>query len=317
MARLLTGRRAWGRVPAMNTGVPSTAATVFKALRAYQWPKNLVVFGALVFAQQVHDPLQVARSVMAFLVFCAASSAVYLYNDIRDIERDRAHPGKRMRPLPSGAMEVSMAVVLVFVLGCGSLVAAYVLRPAFATGVAAYLLLMFAYTVALKRIMLVDVLTIAVGFVIRAISGALALKDVAFSNWLVVCTLFLALFLALGKRRREIGMLDEAAGEHREVLGHYTVPYLEALMVILAASTLLSYAIYTCSVEVVQRIGTDKLYLTLPFVVYGLFRYFYLVHLREGGDDPSRTLVKDFPTLITVLLWGLSCVAILYFRPAS
>jgi 4-hydroxybenzoate polyprenyltransferase len=300
----------------MSKGAPSTAVTVFRALRAYQWPKNLVVFGALVFAQQIHDPVQVARSVMAFLVLCAASSAVYLYNDIRDIERDRAHPEKRMRPLPSGDMEVSMAVVLVLVLGCGSLVAAYVLRPAFAAGVASYLLLMFAYTIVLKRIMLVDVLAIAVGFVIRAISGALALENVVFSNWLVVCTLFLALFLALGKRRREIGVLEEAAAAHREVLGHYTVPYLDALMVILAATTLLSYTIYTCSVEVVQRIGTDKLYVTLPFVVYGLFRYFYIVHTRDGGGDPSRTLIKDLPLMVTVLLWGFSCIAILYLRAA-
>ncbi|MBN2310244.1 MAG: UbiA prenyltransferase family protein, partial [Candidatus Hydrogenedentes bacterium] len=201
-------------------------------------------------------------------------------------------------------------------LGLGSLAAAYALRPSFFAAVVAYMALIAAYSLVLKRIVLIDVLAVAMGFVIRAIAGALVL-DVVFSNWLVVCTLFLALFLSLGKRRHEIELLEEEAVGHREVLGHYTVPFLDALILITGGSALLSYTIYTCSPEVVERLGTDKLYLSLPFVIYGLFRYMYLVHLEGSGGDPSRTLVNDLPTLVTVLLWGVTNVAIIYWGSIS
>ncbi len=281
------------------------------ALRIYQWPKNLVVLAAVVFAQELSHPENAARGIAALFVLCAVSSAVYLLNDLVDIEKDRAHPEKRHRPIASGAIRRSTAILLmVFLLAIG-VVSAYLLKPMFLVAVLSYLTLNIAYTFWLKRVMIIDVMAIALGFVIRGVAGALVI-DVTFSNWLVVCTLFLALFLALGKRRREIGLLEAEALQHREVLGHYTVPYLDSLMVILAGSTLLTYTIYTCSPEVVQRAGTDKLYVTLPFVVYGLFRYLYLVHHKRGGGDPSRTLVKDVPILATVLLWGLTCVAILY-----
>lgn len=281
------------------------------ALRVYQWPKNFVVFAALVFAFQLTDPAQVLRSIAAFLVLCAASSAVYVLNDLADIEKDRAHPDKRNRPIASGRIPIPVATALLGLLLVASLGPAYLLGYRFLLAVLGFLALNLCYTFVFKRIMLVDVLAIAGGFVLRGIAGAVVL-DVAFSNWLVVCTLFLALFLGLGKRRREIGLLDAEAVHHREVLGHYTVPYLDSLMVILAASTLLTYTIYTCSPEVVQRTGTDKLYASLPFVVYGLFRYLYLVHHKRGGGDPSRTLLTDAPLLITVLLWGLTSIAIIY-----
>lgn len=280
-------------------------------LRIYQWPKNLVVFAALVFAQDLTDLERAVRSVAAFVILCGVSSAVYILNDLADMEKDRAHPEKRHRPIASGAIPLGMAVGLMTALLALGIFFSYALRPMFLVSVLSYLALNVAYTFWLKRVMIIDVMAIALGFVIRGIAGALVI-DVTFSNWLVVCTLFLALFLALGKRRREIGLLEAEALNHREVLGHYSVPYLDALMVILAGTTLLTYTIYTCSPEVVQRTGTDKLYLTLPFVVYGLFRYLYLVHHRRGGGDPSRTLVKDIPILATVLLWGLTCIAILY-----
>ena len=286
-------------------------ATLSSALRIYQWPKNLIVFGALVFAQQLHLPGQVIRSVAAFGVLCAASSAVYLFNDLLDMEKDRAHPEKRNRPLASGAMDPATAWVLMAILLAGSLAGAYALRPRFGATVAVYVVLIVAYTVLLKRVMLVDVLAVSVGFVIRAIGGAIVL-NVVFSNWLVVCTLFLALFLSLGKRRHEIELMESGAAEHREVLGHYSVPYLDAVMMIVAGAALLTYTIYTCSPEVVERLGTDKLYVTLPFVIYGLFRYMYLVHLKSSGGDPSKTLLRDLPTLITVVLWGLASVGIIY-----
>lgn len=288
-------------------------ASLLNAFRVYQWPKNLVVFGALVFAQELNEPAQVLRSIAAFLVFCAASSAVYILNDIADVEKDRQHPEKKDRPIASGAIGIPAAIAVMLALLGGSLAAAFLLRPLFVLTVLVYLFINLSYTFVLKKIMLIDVMAIALGFVVRGIAGAVVL-DVVFSNWLVVCTLFLALFLALGKRRREIGLLEAEAIRHREVLGHYTVPYLDALMLILAGTTLLTYTIYTCSPEVVERTGTDKLYVTLPFVVYGLFRYLYLVHHKSGGGDPSRTLVKDVPLLATVMLWGVTNVAILYGR---
>ena len=308
--RSLTTSRPLGHTrPAMSV---AAIGALPKLLRVYQYPKNLLVFGALVFAQQVHDPAQVARSVVAFLVMCAASSAVYLFNDFIDIEKDRAHPEKQSRPLPSGVVSVPMASALTVLITAVSLGVGYMLGLKFLGAVVFYLALMTAYTLALKHVVLVDVMVIAIGFVLRAIAGALAL-DVVFSNWLVVCTLFLALFLGLGKRRREIELLEEDADNHRAVLEHYTVQYLDNLMLILGAATLLTYTIYTCSPEVVERVGSDKLYMTIPFVVYGLFRYLFLVHGKEAGGDPSRTLLKDAPLLVTVLLWGLACMGILYF----
>jgi len=294
----------------MNTH-PGILALYTGALRVYQWPKNLVVFAALVFALELTKPSQVLLSIGAFFVLCAASSAVYVLNDIVDREKDRVHPDKQARAVASGAISVPAAFVLVLVLSAGSLGAAYALRPAFCLAVVCFLALNLVYSFVLKKIMLVDVLSIAMGFVIRGIAGALVL-DVRFTNWLVVCTMFLALFLALGKRRREIDLLDAEAINHREVLGHYTAPYLDSLMLILAGATLLTYTIYTCSPDVVDRTGTDKLYLSLPFVVYGLFRYLYLVHHKRGGGDPSRTLLKDLPLMVTVFLWGLTSIVIVY-----
>jgi len=286
-------------------------ATIISALRVYQWPKNLVVFGALVFAEELSDPRQAAKSIIAFAVFCAASSAIYILNDIFDVEKDRMHPDKRSRPIASGALSMPVAAAMVVLLAVGALATSFALHSMLAYAVIAFLALNLLYTLVLKNVMILDVLAIAISFVLRGVAGALVL-DVKFSNWLVVCTMFLALFLALGKRRREIGVLEKEAIHHREVLGQYTVPYLDALMIVLAGTTLLTYTIYTCSPEVVQRLGTDKLYLTLPYVVYGLFRYLYLVHHKSGGGDPSRTLVRDVPLLAAVLLWGLTVVGIIY-----
>jgi 4-hydroxybenzoate polyprenyltransferase len=297
----------------MNS-LPGTIGTYLGLLRAYQWPKNLIVFGALVFAQQLDQVDQLLRSVAAFIVLCASSSAIYILNDLIDVEKDRAHPEKRLRAIASGEVSIPAATVITGGLVMGSLVAAFALQsdfPVFCLTIVTFLLLNIAYTFLLKKIMLVDVMAIAIGFVIRGIAGAVVI-EVPFSNWLVVCTLFLALFLALGKRRREIGLLEAEAIRHREVLGHYTVPYLDALMIVLAGSTLITYTIYTCSPEVVEKTGTDKLYLTLPFVVYGLFRYLFLVHHKRGGGDPSKTLIRDLPLLATVAGWGLTCVAIVY-----
>jgi 4-hydroxybenzoate polyprenyltransferase len=284
---------------------------VFKSLRAYQWSKNLLLFAALVFARQLEVPGQLTKAVVAFLAFCAASSAMYLLNDILDVKQDRLHPEKCKRPIASGRLSIRTAGLAAVVLGAVALGVAWFLGRGFLGILAVYVFATVAYSLGLKNVFLVDVLVISIGFVIRALAGAVAL-DVPFSNWLVVCTLFLALFLSLSKRRYEIQLLEEEAVNHREVLGHYTVQYLDSLNLVVACATLIAYTIYTCSPEVVSRLGTDRLYLTLPFVVYGLFRYLYLLHINTHGGDPARTLVRDKYLMVAVLLWGALCVLIIY-----
>jgi 4-hydroxybenzoate polyprenyltransferase len=282
-----------------------------EAMRPYQWTKNLLLFAALMFAAELGDPSKVFTSFLAFVAFCLAASATYVFNDLLDIESDREHPKKRHRPLASGALPVGAAWLLLVVLFAGSLALAAWIRIPFLGAVIAYVVLTLAYTVKLKHLMIIDVIAVAMGFVIRAVAGALAL-DVPFSNWLVVCTLFLATFLGLSKRRHEITLLEDGAQSHRQVLQHYTVHYLDQLILIMAGGTLITYTIYTCSPEVIERLGTDKLYVTLPFVVYGLFRYLHLIHHKTGGGDPSSTLLTDKPLGFTVLLWAIACGLIIY-----
>ena len=286
--------------------------TLVKALRVYQWSKNLLVFVALIFAHELTTQGQILRSVLAFCAFCAASSVMYLLNDLIDIENDRLHPEKSKRPLASGALSISSAYLLMVILGSVALGLGALLGWRFQAILLGYIVLTVLYTFQLKNVVIVDVLVIALGFVMRAIAGAIALS-VSFSHWLVVCTLFLALLLAISKRRYEMNFLSDAAS-HREVLGHYTISYLDSVNMLVAGATLITYTIYTCATEVVARLGTDELYLTLPFVVYGLLRYLYLVQNGIDGGDPSKTLLKDRPLGITVILWGLTCIAIIYGR---
>jgi 4-hydroxybenzoate polyprenyltransferase len=286
---------------------------LFRALRVYQWTKNLLVLAPLIFAKQVADVWQDVRSLEALIAFCMASSATYLLNDIMDIEKDRAHPKKCNRPLPSGAMKIPTAWFLGIALLVGSLVLGWFIRPQFLAALLFYVGLTISYSLLLKHIIIIDVLAVALGFVVRAMAGAVAI-NVVFSNWLVVCTLFLALFLSLSKRRNEISLMEGEAHTHRGVLFHYTIPYLDQLILIVAGGAIITYTIYTCSPEVVVRLGTDKLYMTLPFVVYGLFRYLFLVHAKTDGGDPSSTLITDWPLGLTVVLWALTCGAIIYFQ---
>ena len=290
---------------------PAFIVTCIAAMRPYQWTKNLLLFAALVFAGELGHAEKGLLSLAAFAAFCLAASATYIFNDLLDIESDREHPKKRHRPLASGALSPFAAWILLIALFGASIVIAWAIRFEFLLALLAYVVLTLAYTLKLKHVMIIDVMAIALGFVIRAVAGALAL-NVPFSNWLVVCTLFLATFLGLSKRRQEILLLEEGAQSHRQVLQHYTIHYLDQLILIMAGGTLITYTIYTCSPEVIQRLGTDKLYITLPFVVYGLFRYLHLIHHETGGGDPSSTLIKDKPLLATVVLWAIACAVLIY-----
>jgi len=284
---------------------------IVRALRVYQWTKNLLLLAALIFSKEFFEIDQVLTSLLAFLAFSLTSSATYLLNDLVDVEKDRKHPTKRHRPIASGALSRAAALGLMVGLLCLSMALAYYIQPRFLGALLFYLALTVSYSFVLKDILILDVLTVALGFVVRAIAGAIAI-DVLFSNWLVVCTLFLALFLGLSKRRHELTILDEDARNHRAVLHQYSVHFLDQLILITAGGALITYTIYTCSEDVIARIGTPYLYLTLPFVFYGLARYLYLIHHKTGGGDPSSTLLKDLPLGLTVVSWALACVVILY-----
>ena len=288
----------------------SQISILFRLLRVYQWAKNALVLMPLLFAQQLGDPVAVVRSVGAALAFCLAASATYIFNDLFDYEQDRNHPTKSLRPLPAGEISRPGATLIALALLLGATGIAWPLGAPFIMALVFYILMTVSYTVRLKHVFIVDVIVVALGFVVRAIAGAVAIH-VVFSNWLIVCTLFLALFLALGKRRGEIALLEEEARNHREVLHHYNIAFIDQMLIVVAGGALITFTIYTCSPEVVERLGTDKLYMTLPFVVYGLARYLWLIQRNETGD-PSRVLIKDLPTCTAVGLWALTCVLIIY-----
>ncbi len=281
------------------------------SLRPGQWTKNLFVFAALVFAQRLNDADAVVQAVIAFLIFCALSSTVYLINDVLDREQDRRHPLKADRPIASGALRPSVAVAAAAVVGIASMTVALGLGWHFVQVAAGYLLLLVAYSAFLKHIVILDVLTISAGFTLRAAAGAAAIA-VPISHWLLVCTTLLALFIALSKRRHELTLLTEKAIDHRPILGDYTPYLLDQMISVVTASTLIAYAFYTISPETTAKFGTDLLSLTIPFPLYGIFRYLYLVHRRDRGGSPAELVVNDRPLLVCVGLWALSVILIIY-----
>ncbi|HXK10729.1 MAG TPA: decaprenyl-phosphate phosphoribosyltransferase [Vicinamibacteria bacterium] len=291
----------------------SLARALLVSLRPHQWTKNLVVLAPLGFSKHLFDPDAALRAVAAFAVFCVLSGAVYVVNDLADVERDRLHPLKRTRPIASGALEASVARAFAGLLLLGGLAAAWALGRGFLLCVLGYLALNLAYTLRFKDVVILDVLAIAIGFVLRAVSGALAIQ-VVFSDWLLVCTILLALFLALAKRRHELVLLGDAAG-HRRALAEYSPYLLDQMIAVVTASCLTAYAFYTLAPETVEKYRTDRLAFTIPFVIYGIFRYLYLVHRREQGGSPSDVLLADRPLLLAVAAWALAVVAIVYTAP--
>ena len=252
----------------------------------------------------------------AFGIFCLLSGAVYLVNDLVDLEQDRLHPVKRHRPLAAGKLSPKVAFVAAVVIVVAGLVGSIVIGQRFAVVAGVYFVTMTAYSFLLKNIVILDVLTVAFGFVLRAIAGAFAI-DVAFSSWLLVCTLLIALFLALAKRRHELTLLASQAAEHRRILGEYSPYLLDQMIAVVTASTLVSYALYTLAPETVAKFGSDRLIWTLPFVLYGIFRYLYLVHRKDEGGNPSRVLLTDRPLLVTVALWAATVVTLIYHGSRS
>jgi 4-hydroxybenzoate polyprenyltransferase len=284
---------------------------LFRSLRPRQWTKNVFVFAGLVFSEHLFDPRSVQLALGAFAVFCVLSSVIYLINDIADRDADRLHPVKSRRPIASGALSVRAAGVAATVLGAAGLAGAFVIGPTFGVVAVMYVALLSLYSAWLKHLVILDALTLALGFVLRVIGGAVAI-DVPFSHWLLLLMLLLAMFLALSKRRAELVMLAADATGHRRSLAEYSPYLLDQMISVVTASTVLGYAFYTISAETVAKFGTDRLLYTVPFPLYGIFRYLYLVHQKEGGGDPSELLVTDRPLLLCGALWAIAVIAILY-----
>jgi 4-hydroxybenzoate polyprenyltransferase len=311
------------RLAAVPSERRSLLISLIRSLRPKQWTKNLLVFAGLVFAgadqtqaarfQTLSQQQALLRAFSAFIIFCALSSVVYLINDIMDRDSDRQHPTKRRRPIASGDLPVPVALLTALGLAGVALASSFALGRNFGMVAAAYVGLQTLYSGPLKHIVILDVLTIAIGFVLRAIGGAVVL-DVTISHWLFVCTILLALFIALAKRRHELVLLADGATSHRPILGEYSAYLLDQMIGVVTASTLIAYIFYTISPETEQKFGTSWLGLTIPFPLYGIFRYLYLVHRRDGGGNPADLLVSDRPLLACVTLWVVA-VALIIYRP--
>jgi len=281
------------------------------SLRPHQWTKNLMVFAAPALSKHLFEWGPLEKSVLAFVIFCALSGTVYLLNDVADLERDRLHPRKRLRPIASGALSPRAAALLALVLGLASLGLSALLGLPFVLCAGLYLALNVLYSFRLKEIVILDVLSVSLGFVLRAVAGGVAI-GVLVSDWLLVCTLLLAMFLALAKRRHELVSLTTSATGHRKILAEYSPYLLDQMISVVTASCLTAYAFYTMAPDTVQKYRTEKLAWTIPFVLYGIFRYLYLVHQKEKGGSPTDILVTDRPLLLNVFLWALALLWIVY-----
>ncbi len=288
-------------------------SALFVSLRPKQWSKNLLVFAGLVFSRNLFDPTNFLRSLAGFVAFCLLSGAVYLVNDLADIESDRVHPLKRFRPIASGRLKPGAARVAAGVAAALALVGGFALDWRFGVIGLAYFLMQLAYSFKLKHMVVLDVMTVAAGFALRAVAGTV-LVHVTISPWLFVCTILFALFIALAKRRHELLFLEGGGTAHRSVLEMYSESLLDQMMAVATSSTVIAYCLYTIAPETVAKFGTHNLMLTVPFVLYGIFRYLYLVYRKEMGGAPEKVLFTDVPLIVDIVLWMVSVVAVLYLK---
>jgi 4-hydroxybenzoate polyprenyltransferase len=284
---------------------------LLRALRPSQWAKNLFVLAPLVFSHRLSDPRALERALLAFAAFCAAASAIYLVNDLRDREEDRNHPRKRHRPIASGALSPAVAAIAAAVLAGAAAALVWPLGRSATGFLAAYVALNLAYSMGMKHVVILDVMAIAMGFVLRVLGGAAAIP-VPVSKWLLLCTTFVALFLAFSKRRHELTLLDTAAVNHRRVLESYSPAFLDQMINVVTASAVVSYALYATAPETVEKFHSDRLVYTLPLVLFGVFRYLYLTYQTPGEKNPTEAILRDAPFLINVALWGVAVVWIIY-----
>jgi 4-hydroxybenzoate polyprenyltransferase len=282
-----------------------------RSLRPHQWAKNLFVLAPLVFAHGLLVGDLLLRGLAAFACFCAASSAVYLFNDLCDREADRRHPLKRHRPIAAGTLPATAAAAAALLLLGAALAGGVWLGRDFLLVLAVYLLLNAGYTLGLKRVVILDVMIIAVGFVLRVLAGGAAV-DVEVSRWLLLCTIFLALFLAFSKRRHEIELMPGRAADQRRVLTHYSPAFLDQMINVVTASAVVCYALYAVAPETAEKYDTQDLIYTIPLVLFGIFRYLYLVYQRPGETSPTEALLRDVPFVVNLVLWGLAVLWIVY-----
>ena len=285
-----------------------------RVLRPRQWTKNLAVFAPLLFARRIFDGESALRELLAFVAFCFLSSGTYVFNDWIDREGDRLHPEKKLRPIAAFEIRARTVLLLIVICWAAGLDLGSMLGWKFAALGASYLVLQISYAFVLKHMVVLDVLSIAAGFVLRVLAGAVAI-DVPVSGWLFLCALLLALFLGLAKRRQELVSLKEIATEHRRALGEYSLPLLDQMLATVAGMCILAYGLYTVAPDTVAKVGSDRLKWTLPFVLYGIFRYLYLVHRRDVTGSPEKVLLSDVPTVVNLVLYAGSVVALLYLVP--
>ena len=290
---------------------PLLAALVVEA-RPKHWVKNVLLFAGIVFAKQLTNPDAIWRSVAAFVIFCAVASSIYYLNDLADRAADAAHPKKRYRPIAAGEIPVPLAWAVSLGGIAGSLVVAFLLQPAFGAVVAAYVILQFVYTYWLKEQVLLDVFGLGASFVLRVMAGAFVI-DVPVSPWLYVCTVLFSLMLGFAKRRNELMLLESGAGSHRKVLEEYSATLLEEIIAVLTSATVMAYALYTFNAENLPK--NRAMMFTIPFVLYAVFRYLYLVYRKGEGGDPVEAVYTDRPLLVCIALWGLTSIGILYLVP--
>lgn len=284
---------------------------ILLSMRPKQWVKNIFVFAGLIFSRHLFDIALLAKVSAGFIMFSLASSSIYIFNDIKDIEKDREHPEKCKRPLAAGHLQVTKAYLASALLAMISLVVSFLLESNFFLIIVAYLIMNTAYSLKIKQIVILDVMCIAFGFVFRVLAGT-TLAGVEPSDWLILCTITISLFLGFSKRRHELVLLDANANNHRTVLTEYSMTFLDQMISVATACTVIAYALYTISDETVARFGTKNLIFTIPFVIYGIYRYLYLTYHKQTSGNPTTSVLTDLPLFINGLLWFSTVLLIIY-----
>jgi len=280
-------------------------------MRPEQWIKNFFVFTALLFSKNLLNLSKDIDALVGFIIFCMITGYAYMINDLVDLEKDKLHPTKSQRPIASGRLNKTTAIKITTIICLVSLSFAFYIKSFFGIIVLTYFLLNIGYSIYLKNIVIIDVVTIASGFVLRVLGGAVIIS-VTSSQWLILCTILLSLFLGFSKRRHELILLEDNATGHRKVLEHYSPYFLDQMISVVTASTLICYALYTMSKDTIEKLGTSKLIYTIPFVLYGIFRYLYLVHQKEKGGSPTEVVFTDKPMIINISLWVIASVMFIY-----
>jgi 4-hydroxybenzoate polyprenyltransferase len=298
-------------MPIAGAVMVSNMKHIIVSMRPGQWTKNLFIFAGLIFSGHLFQPEILIRVGSGFILFSLVASSIYIFNDIIDVAYDRAHPEKKNRPLAAGLLSVPAACAGAVVLATAGLIGAVALDRMFFAVALSYLLINVAYSIKIKKMVILDIMCISSGFVLRVLAGT-QLAEVMPSDWLILCTITLSLFLGFSKRRHELVVTGAKALEHRKVLGEYSLRFLDQMIAVATACTVMSYSLYTVSPQTVHRFGNRNLVFTIPFVLYGIYRYLYLIHQKNLGGNPTKELVRDLPLLIDALLWALVVVLIIY-----